>query len=230
MALPTVPDNTFLQLIVRGTSGEITDAENVLYGLYLAGGTPHAGGLTLADIATNFLTAWAGTMTGVMAGRSSFESCTVRIVDGFTGLGGHLFKVVSTQQWTIQASFLGTIGADPMPAFAAITVEKRNFASGRGRQGSFRIWGVPEVSVDFGDQLNAAAFANVNTVVGGHAPAFAVAGVGETDTVFIRTVNGPLINANPGHIPVFYGVAIEQFVPRIRLGSQITRKLARRRR
>jgi len=233
MALPIVADNTLLQLVLRGDTQDVNDCENVLYGLYVAGGTPTPGGLTVAQVATNFLSAWAGFWTQFMAASfSSYESCTLRTVDSLVAVAPNRFKVQSSTLWTVLARTAGQVAGDPLPAFACFTIEKHTFAAGRGRQGSVRIWGVPE-SASLGDELDVTFRTTMQTAIDGATlggTAYLVGAVGKTDTVFLKIMDGKAVNTVPGHPPVFYSQTIEQLILRSNVGSQLTRKLARKRR
>jgi hypothetical protein len=229
MALPVIPDNTMLQMVVRGTDWIANDMENVLFGLYLVGGTPTVGGLTIGQMAQNFLTAWSGLMTPHMSAGSSIDQCTVRTFDAIVPIPPNRFLIQSSESWTIQDKTQGTVAGDPYPGIAAFTIEKRTFASGRGRQGSIRLWGIPEDDAS-GDLLEDVPFTAFQAALDAHGPDFLVGAVGKTDAIILKVMNGKLANVNPGHPPVFYTTDVEQFVLRRGIGSQITRKPGRRRR
>lgn len=230
--LPTVLNNSVMQFIVKGACSVASDCENVLYGLYTTGSTPTAGGLTLDVLTKNFLAAYAGFWRDHMSSQSTMDSCTGRVVTGFQPTGGTKYKVVADNVWVDNTQFFGTVVSDPLPDFASYRMEKKLSVAGRGRNGALRVWGVPETS-SLGGLLDSTVFAALQAALDLKQNTFLVGTVGSTDSVELRVVNGKAINTAtpPGSLaPNLALQRIFQTVLSQFFGSQITRKLGRKRR
>jgi hypothetical protein len=231
MPLPILPDQTPVQLIVRGFCNDTTDMENVLYGVYTTGPTPQPGGLNLGQVAANFLLSWQNLWTPFTSANSNIRDCTIRVLDSVTPVAPNRFKFTVTEQWTVSAPVLGTLGGGCLPSYCAYGVQKRTFTGGRGRQGHVRIWGVPESSVDpaDGNRLASAEIAAIQAALDTQGTDFSVHTGAFTDVIELTVMNGKLVNVNPGHPVTFYMVFPQALQLEFNVATQITRKFARHR-
>lgn len=231
MALPILPDQSPLQLIIRGFCNNTVDMENVLYGVYAAGGVPQPGGLTIGQVAANFLSSWQALWIPFMSTDSNLASCTIRVLDAVTAVAPNRFKLAVTEQWTISSPALGTVPNGAAPSYCAFGVQKRTFTGGRGRQGHVRIWGVPLEFIDTsdGNVLLSTSFAAIQTALDTQGTSFKVGTGSFTDVVDLTVMNGRLVNVNPGHPVTFYMVFPQALELESIVASQITRKLGRHR-
>lgn len=234
MAFPLdiVVNNSVLQLVVKGTNFNAFDCQNTLYGIYQTGVTPTPGGLTLDVLVKNFQSAYGLFWAPFMSTFSSIDSTTGRVVVKFIPTGGTKFKVQAGQVWTDSSVVNGEVAGDPLPDFAAYTVEKALSVAGRGRNGGLRMWGVPEANSS-GTALTPAVHTALQSALDTKNNTFLVGGVGNTDFIELRVVNGGAINTAvpPGSLsPSLALQRIFQDKLGFFVGSQITRKVGRRRR
>jgi hypothetical protein len=229
MPLPIVADQSIVRLDVTSFCFDITDGLNVLYGIYVAGGTPTPGGLTLTQVTTDWYSAFANEWAAFMSAQAGFSRAIGRVIDSVTPLGGHKWRGNSVFRSVDPTVVNGTVASDPLPSFNAFSIEKFTSLAGRGHNGAMRIVGVPE-NASSGDALSGAAQAAIQTEITTRLGVYHIGGIGNTDSITLRVMDGKLINTDPGHAPVFYARIIEQMVCNSLIGSQITRKFLRRRR
>jgi hypothetical protein len=228
MALHLLTTNDLIVIRYSGADTQINDAENVLWYQYQAGLTPTPGGMTIRDWATAASNFWGAFWSPFQSTEWSWKEIALSLVASLTPVAPDRYKVVASDRWAAFGSIAGGVAGVALPAYCAYSVLKVTSAPGRGRQGHVRIPGLPSANIDDNLVLSL-PLAAINLALAGPNPMTIPILGGFTDTLTPVVMNGKLVNTNPGHPPIFYADFVDAWRCSQLVGSQITRKLGRRR-
>jgi hypothetical protein len=229
--LPILADTAIVRLKFWGTDGTVSDLLNVQHYIYHVGASPTPGGLDIGQVAANAGFQWGEFWKVFQSSVFVWYATTINLIASFVGLGGSAYRTVLTDQWTVPQNIPGDEAATMLPNYCAYGVRKISPHPGRGGQGQVRVSGVPADKVVI-DKLNGGWVTTIQTALDANFNGPLALNIGllaATDWLEPVTIDGKLINADPGHVPQFYRVPILGVLLSPFVRTQITREVGRRR-